>query len=73
VENGTERDVADDEIFGTVAVQLAAVPAADFARATELMRQALDGVLADLDRALRIGYVNERQRASSPTGPPPPA
>ena len=57
VENGAERDAADEEVFemllGTVAVRLSSVPAADFARATEVIEQTLEGVFVDLDRALR--------------------
>jgi hypothetical protein len=58
VANGSSDEEATGDIvvalMGAVASRLAAVPEADFARATELMEQAADGVLAELKHAERL-------------------
>jgi hypothetical protein len=58
VANGSNDDEATGDIIVAlmcaVASRLAAVPEADVARATELMEQAADGVLAELERAERL-------------------
>jgi hypothetical protein len=72
VANGSMGEEAAGEILGmltgTVAVRLSSIPAADFVRATELMQLAVDGVLADLERAAELAKQRERQHGARSVG-----
>jgi hypothetical protein len=58
IASGSPREGAGNEIVemlsGTVAVRLSSIPADDFVRAAELMELAMEGVLADLERAAEL-------------------
>jgi hypothetical protein len=62
-----EEEAADellDMLMGTVAVRLSSIPEADFVRATELMELAVNGVLADLERAAELARQRERRHGA---------
>ena len=68
VANGSSDEEATGDIvvtlMGTIATRLASTSEADFVRATELIQQAADGVLADLRRAERRTRQRQRRAAS---------
>jgi hypothetical protein len=72
VANGSMGEEAANEIvdmlMGTVAVRLSSIPAADFVRAAELMELAVDGVLAELERAAELARQRESQHGARSVG-----
>ena len=69
VENGATLEEANADIIvalmGSVANELSSVPEVDFTRATKLLEQAADAVLADLRRAERLARQRDRSTSST--------
>jgi hypothetical protein len=55
-------------LTGTVATRLSSIPAVDFDRAGELMELAMEGVLADLERAVELAGRRQTQRGTGSVG-----